>query len=127
MSWSYPSSCLNPDAAFDAVPYEVGGRPVEDGSHETIGGLKFEIVKRRFRGAQAMFGLSRNEHQIAGADPADSLRRFDRAVAFHDEVEVLAVLMQVVGRGRALGVAHDPGQHVVDLSQFLVDEEGALP
>src|SRR5580692_10090265 len=116
--------CLNPDSAFDAVPDEIFRGPVQDGRHEPVWRLKFEVKERRFGGAQAMLRFGRNEYQVTGADLANALLGFDGPVAFHDEVEVLAVLMQVIRGGGSLLVVHDAGQHVVDLSQFLVNEEG---
>src|ERR1035438_1899815 len=118
--------CLNPNSAFDAVPNEIFRSAVEDGGHEAVGRLEFEIKERRFGGAQAVFGLGRDEHHVAGPDFACSLGSFDGPVAFHDEVEMLAVLMQVIRGGGSLLVAHDARQHVVDLSQFLVDEESTV-
>ena len=51
---------------------------------------------------------------------------FNGPLAFHDEVKVLADFVIVV-RGRAVGfVHHHPRQHVVHVSEFLVNEEGAL-
>src|ERR1022692_1042578 len=118
--------CLDPDSAFDAVPDEVFRSAVEDGGHEAVGRLEFEIKERRFSGAQAVLCFRRYEYHVAGPDFARSLGGFDGPAAFHDEVEMLAVLMQVIRGGGALLVAHDARQHVVDLSQFFVDEERTL-
>src|SRR5205823_3533567 len=57
---------------------------------------------------------------------ANALRSFDGPLALHDEVEVLAVLVEMVRRGSTLLVTHDPREHVVYLCQLLVDEESAL-
>jgi hypothetical protein len=73
-----------------------------------------------------MPGLGRNEDHAAGTDRLDAFRCFDRALAFHDEVEVLADFVEVVRRGDTWLVPHDAREHVVDLRQFLVDEERAL-
>src|SRR5579863_3991923 len=35
--------CLDPDSAFDAVPDEILGGAVKDGSYEPVGRLKFEV------------------------------------------------------------------------------------
>src|ERR1022692_193417 len=118
--------CLDPDSAFDAVPDEIFRSAVEDGGHEAVGRLEFEIKERRFSGAQAVLGLGGDEHHVTGSDFAGSFGGFYGAVAFHDEVEMLAVLMQVIRGGGSLLIAHDACQHVVDLSQLFVDEEGAL-
>src|SRR5580658_3282401 len=45
--------CLDPDSAFDAVPDEIFGGPVQDGRDEPVGRLEFEVKERRFGGAQA--------------------------------------------------------------------------
>ena len=79
-----------------------------------------------FRCAQAVLRFSRDEHHVARPYLANALGSLDRPVALHDEVEVLAVFVQVIGRGCALFIAHDSRQHVVDVSQFFVDEECAF-
>src|SRR6185312_439406 len=73
-----------------------------------------------------MFGFRRNKDHRAGSDRGDAFGSLDGSVTFHDEVEMLAVLMKVVGRRCAVFVAHDAGEHVVDLRELLIDEESAF-
>src|SRR5580704_16195691 len=109
---------LDPNSAFDPIPDKILGGAVEDSRYEPVRRLKFEIEQRRLRGAQTVLRLSRYEHHIARPDFAGTFRSFDGTAAFHDEVEMLAILMQVIrGRGSLL-VAHDARQHVVDLGEF---------
>ena len=93
---------------------------------KAIGRLEFEIKQAGLGGAQAMLGFRRNKYHVARTHGPHALFGFHRALAFHDEVKVLADFVVVVGR-RAVGfVHHHPRQHVVDVGQFLVDEERAL-
>jgi hypothetical protein len=73
-----------------------------------------------------MLFLGGNEDHVAGPDRADAFVGFHRRVAADDEIEVLAILMQVQGRCRAFFVVHDPGQHVIDVGEFLIDEKDAF-
>jgi hypothetical protein len=105
------------------TPPSILGSAVENGGNEPVGSLKLEVEQWRFGRSEAVFRFGGNEDHIARADFADALGRFHSSVAFHDEVEVLAVLMEMIRGRRALFVAHDPGQHIVDFGQFLVNEE----
>src|ERR1700733_251322 len=91
-------SGLDPNSALNAVPDKIFGRAVEDGCYEPVGRLKFEIEQGRLRGAQTVLRFGRYKHHIARPDLAGTLRSFDGPVAFHNEIEMLAVFMQVIRR-----------------------------
>src|SRR5579872_3601799 len=73
-----------------------------------------------------MLFLRWDEHHIPRSHIADAILRFHSALPFHDEIEMLAVLVEVVRGRRALVVVHHTGQHVIDLRQLLVDEKSSL-
>ena len=85
------------------------------------------LKKAGISGPQAVLGLGRYEHHIAGADRPHALFGLDRALAFHDEVKVLTNLVVVVRRRTVRSVVHHARQHIVDVGEFLIDEEGAYP
>src|SRR5262249_6670739 len=87
--------CLNPNASVNAIPSQVVGCAVQNRCLEPVWGLEFEIEQTRFRSSEAVLGLRWNEHHIAGTNGANSIRCFDAAIAFDDEVKVLAVFVQV--------------------------------
>src|SRR6266446_6637281 len=93
--WHKTLLCLNPHAAVHPVPSQVVRCSVEDCGFESVWRLKFEIEQACFRGAKAMLGLGRNENQASGFDRASAFRRLDGALSFDDEIEVLAVLVEV--------------------------------
>src|ERR1035437_2559710 len=118
-------SGLNPNAAVLAIPTQVGLGTFEYRRLEAVGRLPLEIEQRLGR-AQTVFLLRRDKDHITGPDRPYSVVRFRRRVAVDDEVEVLAVLVKVQRRRRTLLVVHDAGQHVVDIGEFLIDEENTL-
>src|SRR5450755_14673 len=118
-------SGLNPDFAVLAIPTQVGVGAFEDRGLEAVGRLPFKI-EQRLGGAQTMLLLGRNEDHVTGADRTNPSVRFHRRLAVDDEIEVLAVLVQMQGRRRVLFVVHDARQHVVDIGEFLINEENAL-
>src|SRR5689334_14916543 len=91
---------------------------------EPVRRLKLEVKERRQR-TQAMFLLRRDEDHRTRTNRRHAFRRLDLRVAFDDEVKMLADLMVVERRRRPLGVRHHAGEHVVDVREFLVDEERA--
>ena len=51
----------------------------------------------------------------------------ERPLCLHPDSPIDSIPYQIVGRDEALHfVAHDAGEHVVDIRQFLVHEERAL-
>ena len=89
---------------------------------EAIRRLELEIEQRRER-AQAVLLVGGNENQHARPDRLNAFRRLDLRLAIHDEVEVLADLVVMQWRRRALRVRHHTGEHVVDVGQLLVHKE----
>src|SRR5450631_563486 len=118
-------SGLDPRFAVLALPAQVGVGAFEDRGLEAIGRLPLEIEQRLGR-AQTVLLLGRDEDHVAGPDRPYPVVRFHRRLAVDDEIKVLAVLVQMQRRGRILLVVHDAGQHVVDIGEFLIDEENAL-
>src|SRR5208282_1440319 len=119
------ASGLDPRFAVLALPAQVVIGAFEDRGLEAVGRLPLEI-EQRLEGAQAMLLPGRDEDHVAGPDRPYAVVRFHRRLAVDDEIEMLAVLVQVQGRRRALLVVHDARQHVVDSGELLVDEENAL-
>src|SRR6266852_5934194 len=117
---------LNPNSAVHALPPKVVRGAVQDRCFETVGRLEFEIEQRRLGGPQAMFILRRDEYHVSRAHVAHALFRFDGPFPFHDEIKMLAIFVEMIGRRGSLLVVHDPRQQVVDVGELLVDEEGAL-
>src|SRR5690348_3723925 len=119
------ASALIPDAAVHAVPLQVIRSAFEYGGLKSVGSLKLK-VKERLERSQAVLFFRGNEDHRAGADLTSSFLGLYGGFAFHDEIEMLAIFVQVIWRRRALLVMHDPRQHVVDLGEFFVDEENPL-
>ena len=117
--------CLDPDAAIDAVPAQIVRRAIEDVRLKAVRRLEFEVEEAGIAGPKPVLRLGRYEDQVARAHRAHTFGRFDGPFAFHNEVEVLADLVIVIWRRRVGRVMHDAGEHVVDVCQLLVDEEGA--
>src|SRR5262249_46428147 len=67
--------------------------------------------------------LSRNKDHVARSNRAHALIRFYRRLACNDEIEVLAVLVQMERRRGVLFVMHNASQHVVNVGELLIDEK----
>src|SRR5215831_5099842 len=110
-------------AAFFSNPAEIVFGAFEDVRLETIRRLELEVKERRQR-AQAVLLLRRNEDHRAGPDGLVALRRLDLRVAVDDEVKVFADLVVVKRRRGPFRVRQHAGEHVVDVRELFVHEEG---